>query len=118
MQLAGTLLQVAAASALGRQRVASLYCGSLPGEALAVPAALQPFETEEALLAALEAARAAVAAGSGPDLLPTEAAVKFNAWGGEGGWVGWGWVGRGEHLGQGPQGWGLELSARLLKQES
>lgn len=85
-QLAGTLLHLASALALDRQRVLSLFSGA-PRAAVAVPAALQPFGTEEALQAALEAARAAAAAGGGPDLLHTEAAVKYNAWGGEGGWA-------------------------------
>lgn len=66
----------------------SLYSGGgagLGGEAVEVPAALQPFGTEEELRVALEAARAAAAEGAGPDLLRTEAAVRYNAWGGEGG---------------------------------
>ena len=82
-QLAGTLLHISSASALDRQRVLSLYSGAFRA-AVAVPAALQPFGTEEALQAALEAARAAAATGGGPDLLHTEAAVKYNAWGREG----------------------------------
>ena len=83
-QLAGELVLVAASSALDRQRVVSLYCGEDATGAQAVPAELQPLQSEAELGAALDAAQADAAQNAGPNMQRALAVVRWNAWGSSG----------------------------------